>query len=348
MLQDPILAWYDSNRRYLPWRYAPGVTANPYHVLLSEVMLQQTTVITVIDYFDRFIKRWPTLADLAAAPLDDVYHCWQGLGYYSRAKNLHKCANHVVQHFNGTIPNTLEDLITLPGIGPYTAAAIGSIAFEQPAVPVDGNIIRVFSRIFALETPLPALKEEIAELVKDHVPTHRRGDFAQALMDMGATVCKPRSPLCSSCPVQNLCQSYAQGLGDSLPLKLKKPLKPRRYGVIFWYENTAGEVAIRKRPPTGLLANLMEIPGTPWVESPPDLEEVLNDSPSSKIPWILVDQTIKHTFTHFHLELKILKGTGATPLGEGEQTCHPRDFPSHAFPTLMKKVIKACIKQVYP
>lgn len=343
MLQDPILSWYDANRRHLPWRYAPGVMANPYHVLLSEVMLQQTTVATVKDYFLRFIKRWPTLTDLAKAPLDDIYHCWQGLGYYSRAKNLHKCANHVVTHFNGIIPNSLEDLITLPGIGPYTAAAIGSIAFDQPTVPVDGNIIRVFSRIFAITTPLPALKQEIFELVKDYVPTQRSGDFAQALMDIGATICKPRSPLCEGCPVQNLCQSYAKGTADTIPMKIAKPIKPRRYGVIFWVENANGEIAIQRRPATGLLANMMEIPGTPWLDTPPNIEVILKDKSFSKGPWILLDKIIKHTFTHFHLELQILKGYDNEPLGQ--LMCSPSDFANHAFPTLMRKVIhQAMIK----
>jgi A/G-specific adenine glycosylase len=344
MLHTPLLEWYDTNHRQLPWRANPGQLPNPYHVLLSEVMLQQTTVGTVVDFFLRFIHLWPTLQDLAAASLEEVYHAWQGLGYYSRAKNLHACVRQIVDLYQGEIPSTLKELLALPGIGPYTAAAIGAIAYELPVVPVDGNIVRVFSRVLGLETPLPALKNEIFERVKDHVPPERRGDFAQALMDLGATVCKPRSPLCQNCPLQHLCQAHAQNLIHRIPMKGEKPLKPRRYGFVYWYESPQGKVAIRRRPPKGLLANLMEVPGTEWNETSMDLEEALRQAPPSEVPWVLLPTKVRHTFTHFHLDLQILKGTGEELFGDF--ACPFEELSQHAFSTLMRKVITLCRGEV--
>lgn len=348
MIENPILKWYDVNQRHLPWRALPGKIPNPYHVLLSEVMLQQTTVITVKDYFNRFIDRWPTLADLAKAPLEDVYHAWQGLGYYSRAKNLLKCAQEIQDYFDGCIPSTEEKLLTLSGVGPYTAAAIAAIAFDQPTVPVDGNIIRVFSRLYALMIPLPALKMEVFNLVKNHVPSQRPGDFAQSLMDLGATVCKPKNPHCSLCPVRSFCQAYQRGLSlsttfrpDDLPFREPKKVKPKKHGVIFWYESPDNQVWIRKRPPTGLLANLMEIPGTSWEESIFDLDDILKEAPFSQTSWELLESSVQHTFTHFHLTLRVLKGKGNHKAGDF--TCYPSEFGKYAFPTLMKKVIKVVL-----
>lgn len=348
MIENPILKWYDSHQRHLPWRALPGNTPNPYYVLLSEVMLQQTTVITVKDYFYHFINRWPTLKDLAQAPLEDVYHAWQGLGYYSRAKNLLKCAQEIQERFDGIIPNTEEELLTLPGIGPYTASAIAAIAFEQPTVPVDGNIIRVFSRLYSLTTPLPALKIEVFKLVKNYVPSQRRGDFAQSLMDLGATICKPKNPTCSICPVSSFCQAFQQSNAwqstfrpDDLPFREPKKPKPRKYGVIFWYESLDHHIWIRKRPSTGLLANLMEIPGTSWDETKPNLKDALMHAPQSESPWELLEPCVQHTFTHFHLTLHIYKGKGHEVAGDLK--CLPSHLKNYAFPTLMKKVIKIAL-----
>lgn len=348
MLQDPLLTWYDRHQRTLPWRATQDQSPNPYHVLLSEVMLQQTTVATVKGYFDHFISRWPRLENLAEAPLEDVYHAWQGLGYYSRAKNLHSCVKEVMGRFQGTLPSSEEDLLTLPGIGPYTASAIAAIAFEQPTVPVDGNIVRVFSRLYAIKTPLPGLKDEIYQFVKKFIPTQRRGDFAQALMDLGATICKPRNPLCLECPMRSFCQAHLKAQRerefreDMLPVRAKKKAKPKKSGVVFWYESPQGGIWIRKRPPTGLLANLMEFPGTSWSETPLTSEEALLMAPISIVPWDVLPQTVEHIFTHFHLSLKILKGKGEEKIGDF--ACPVDEFQHYAFPTLMKKVIQ-CIEK---
>ena len=212
-LSGVLLPWYDAHRRTLPWRYAPGAPADPYKVWLSEIMLQQTTVATVIPYFEKFTAAWPTVGDLADAPLDDVLLAWAGLGYYARARNLHKCARAVVDAFGGVFPNNEQDLLTLPGVGPYTAAAIASIAFDQRATPMDGNIERVMARLHKVETPLPDAKPELKEWAIAHTPAARCGDYAQALMDLGATVCTPRNPDCAHCPCTDLCSARASGNG---------------------------------------------------------------------------------------------------------------------------------------
>lgn len=341
-LEERILEWYDKSHRHLPWRAEPGDVPNPYHVLLSEIMLQQTTVGTVLGYFPRFIERWATLSELAKADLQEVYHCWQGLGYYSRAKNLHRCAQEIESEYQGKIPMEEVQLLKLSGIGPYTASAIAAIAFEQPTVPVDGNIVRVFSRLLNLVTPLPQLKEEIYGLVKEYIPTKRRGDFAQGLMDLGATICKPKAPRCDICPCQKICNAYKQSINhsfsvDSLPTKEQKAPKPKKYGIIFWYETPEGHVWLRKRPSKGLLANLIEIPGTLWGEVNPDLEQELAKVSSSSESWRILPGQVSHTFTHFHLSLTVVMGQGDNAFGDFP--CPPAQFKDHALPTLMKKVI---------
>jgi A/G-specific adenine glycosylase len=340
ILFNPLLFWYDHHQRTLPWRALPSEQPNPYYVWLSEVMLQQTTVITVIPYFQRFIRKWPTVFDLAQATLDDIFHQWQGLGYYSRARNLHKCAQKIVQDYEGIFPRAESDLLKLPGIGPYTAAAISSIAFEEPTIPVDGNVIRVFSRFFAEETPLPKLKNIIFEKAKDLVPFARRGDFAQALMDLGATICKPAKPLCEKCPLSKNCLGRERGMESKLPLPAPKVVKPTRYGIVFWIENGAGQVFIRKREEKGLLHGLMEFPSTHWVDAETCLEESISFCPFPLDEWQVLDQKVKHTFTHFHLILRIIKGKRQG--GKGLWVS-PADFKDYALPTLMKKVTKVIL-----
>lgn len=333
---DLLLNWYDREHRQLPWRASPGKAPNPYHVLLSEIMLQQTTVITVIGYFERFIEKWPTLADFAAASLDEIYHAWQGLGYYSRAKNLHKCAEEIQANHKGIIPSDPKILQSLAGIGPYTAAAIAAIAYDYPIIPVDGNIVRVFSRLLDLQTPLPPLQKEVRTIVEDYVPLNRSGDFAQALMDLGATICKPQKPNCEKCPLNSSCKVAFLEQASTLPRKKPKPLKPTLYGVVFWYETPSGKVWLRRRPDKGLLANLMEFPGLEWRREPYKTEEIESQKLQSS-KWDILPKIVKHTFTHFHLELTVVKTIGSEIAGE---VCvSPENLSNYALPTLMKKVM---------
>lgn len=341
VLQESLLTWYDTHQRVLPWRAISGHNPNPYHVWLSEIMLQQTTVATVKDYFCRFVTRWPILEDLAKATLDEVFHNWQGLGYYSRARNLHQCAQTLVRDYKCLLPHEARILQTLPGIGPYTAAAIAAIAYDQPIVPVDGNVVRVFSRLFALETPLPTLKNEVQTLAKNMVPSHRSGDFAQSLMDLGATVCRPRNPLCEICSLQEACQGRHRGIAAQLPRPALKGIKPRRYGVAFWVENNKGEILLEKRPDKGLLAGLVGLPTTIWQDMPYDLESdvLMAGGPEGVKAWEYLPEIVRHTFTHFHLELTIAKGQ--TNTSESRFWSSLENLKSHALPTVMKKVIRA-------
>lgn len=340
MLEKKLLRWYDTHQRTLPWRAVPTFAPNPYHVWLSEIMLQQTTVATVKDYFTRFVERWPVIEDLAAASLDEVFHAWQGLGYYSRARNLHSCAQVLVRDFNGILPREEQILLTLPGIGPYTAAAIAAIAYDQSTVPVDGNIVRVFSRMLSLKTPMPTVKQEVQTFAKQLIPSQRSGDFAQGLMDLGATICRPRNPGCKICPLQTICKAYAQGIANQLPYPAPKEAKPRRYGIAFWVENHAQEILLEKRPSKGLLAGLIGLPTTLWREQPWDLvsEEITHYAPKGVKAWEPLPVIVRHTFTHFHLELRIAKGqTNASQKGFWSSF---ENLKTHALPTVMKKVIR--------
>src|SRR6185437_688961 len=261
-----LLAWYDRHRRTMPWRAPAGERTEPYRVWLSEIMLQQTTVVTVHDYFHRFVKRWPTVEALAAAPLDDVLSAWAGLGYYARARNLHAGAKAVVERHGGHFPEDEATLLALPGVGPYTAAAIRAIAFDHPASAVDGNVERVIARLLALQTPLPDVKPEIQLRAAELVPTKRAGDYAQAMMDLGATVCTPRKPSCVICPLMAGCEGRRQGIAEELPRRAPKTLKPTRRGVAFVLSNREGAVLLRKRPPRGLLGGMDEVPSSAWRE----------------------------------------------------------------------------------
>ncbi|MBM3468408.1 MAG: A/G-specific adenine glycosylase [Alphaproteobacteria bacterium] len=340
LLESLLLKWYDTYQRQFPWRARPGISPNPYHVWLSEIMLQQTTTGVVEDYFTRFISLWPTIQSLSKATLDEIFHAWQGLGYYNRARNLHRCAQILVQNFNGDMPQKEEELLTLPGVGPYTAAAIAAIGFNQPTVPVDGNVVRVFSRLLAIKTPLPTLKKEIEKFVSCVIPSKRSGDFAQGLMDLGATICRPHLPACEMCPLQGLCKGFRKGIAKKLPFPAPKETKPRRYGIVFWIENDRGEILIEKRPNKGLLAGLMGIPTTEWKESPRDIEDhtMLLQAPKGVHKWEFLPLPILHTFTHFHLELRIAKGH-TNLLGKGVWSSLDH-LNTYAFPSVMKKVIR--------
>ncbi|MGE0666659.1 MAG: A/G-specific adenine glycosylase [Sphingomonadales bacterium] len=337
-LQADLLDWYDRHRRTLPWRAPPGRIADPYAVWLSEIMLQQTTVATVKGYFERFLGRWPTVADLAAAPLDDVLTEWAGLGYYARARNLHKCAIAVVERHCGAFPTDEAALRELPGIGRYTAAAIAAIAFDVSATVVDGNVERVVSRLHAIETPLPDSKPEIWRLAGVLTPEGRAGDFAQAMMDLGATVCTPRNPLCMVCPWSWACEARIAGIESELPRKKDKRPRPTRYGMAFWLERQgkAGrEVLLRRRPEEGLLGGMMEIPSSPWVED--DTADGWSHAPA-QAEWTAIDKPVVHVFTHFRLELDVVKGeVSAGAKADGIWVPVDR-LADYALPTVMIKV----------
>ena len=265
-----LLAWYDIAARALPWRQPPGTRPDPYAVWLSEIMLQQTTVKAVIPYYQKFLARWPRVGDLAAAELNEVLAAWAGLGYYSRARNLHACARAVVERHGGRFPATEAELRALPGIGAYTAAAIASIAFDRPAAPVDGNVERVVARLFAVTEPLPGAKPEIRRLAASLMPAKRPGDLTQAMMDLGASICSPRSPSCTLCPVSAHCLAFARRLTGSIPAKAPKKERPVRRGAAFVAVRRDGAVLLRRRPPKGLLGGMLEVPSTPWTEEMPE------------------------------------------------------------------------------
>jgi A/G-specific adenine glycosylase len=311
-LRARLLAWYDDNARDLPWRVGPrdhaaGLRADPYRVWLSEVMLQQTTVPHATPYFLSFTRRWPTVSDLAAAEDGDLMAAWAGLGYYARARNLLACARAVAGRHGGAFPDTEEGLRALPGVGAYTAAAIAAIAFDRAANVVDGNVERVMSRLFAVEPPLPDSKPTLKALAAGLIDNHRPGDWAQALMDLGATVCKPKSPLCDRCPVSIHCAAYAQGDQDSFPRKTRKAARPRRYGVA--YVLTRGnEVALVRRPDKGLLGGMLGLPTSDWASGP---ATGLQGAPADAA-WREAGE-IEHVFTHFSLTLKVLRAEGDAP-----------------------------------
>lgn len=345
-LQAALLEWYDRHRRRLPWRALPGETPDPYHVWLSEIMLQQTTVASVGPYFERFLTRWPTVADLAAADLDDVLHAWAGLGYYARARNLHKCAQTVAAEHDGMFPSTEEALLKLPGIGPYTAAAIAAIVFDRPASPVDGNIERVMARLRAIRTPLPAAKDEIKEAARNLTPEARPGDFAQALMDLGATICTPRNPACGICPWTNACVARQAGDAADLPKKAPKKQKPTRRGVAYWAMRDDGRVLIRRRPEKGLLGGMMEIPSTEWREEASWTEGEARAAAPEAADWSALPGVVRHTFTHFHLELEVMR---ARVPGEDHEEClwvEVDRLGEHALPTVMKKIVRHALAHI--
>ena len=300
-------------------------------------MLQQTTVVTVAAYFDRFVARFPDIRALAAASLDEVLHLWQGLGYYARARNLHACARAVVEHHGGHFPKIPAELRKLPGIGDYTAAAVAAIAFDHRAAAVDGNVERVVARLFSVRDPLPAAKPRLKGLAAALVPEMRAGDFAQALMDLGAMLCTPRRPRCVLCPWRRDCAAAAAGIADTLPAQGEKPERPLRYGVLFWLSREDGAVLLRRRPEQGLLGGMIELPSTPWREAPWSATEAVATAPT-KAEWRQLPGIVQHGFTHFRLELTLLAGT-TTDAIEGIWA-RPKEFAGYALPTLSKKAIR--------
>ena len=302
-----------------------GVRPDPYQVWLSEVMLQQTTVAAVRDYFRRFLARWPTVTDLAAAADADVMGEWAGLGYYARARNLLACARVVVRDHGGRFPDTTGGLRALPGIGPYTAAAVAAIAFDEAAAVVDGNVERVCARLFAVEAPLPTAKPELARLAGLLTPRTRPGDHAQAMMDLGATICTPRRPACGICPLQGFCAGHAAGIANDLPRKLVKAPKPTRHGTIWVLQRHDGAVLVEKRPEKGLLGGMLGFPGDAW--------DGAGGGAPLDVLWRDAGE-VRHTFTHFHLILQV-----RTALGNGnpERGQFITDFRPDDLPTLMRK-----------
>ncbi|WP_099827803.1 A/G-specific adenine glycosylase [Oceaniglobus indicus] len=331
-----LLDWYDIHAREMPWRIGPaaraaGVRPDPYRVWLSEVMLQQTTVAAVRDYFRRFTERWPTVGALAAADDGDVMGEWAGLGYYARARNLLKCARVVVARHGGAFPEDPAALRALPGIGPYTAAAIASIAFDLPEVVVDGNVERVMSRLYAVTTPLPPAKPELTALAAGLTPAARPGDHAQAVMDLGATICTPKSPACGICPWMAPCRARALGIQATLPRKLPKAAKPVRHGIAYLARRQDGAWLLERRADSGLLGGMLGWPGAPWGDE-------AQEQPPLDADWRDPGVQVRHTFTHFHLllDLRIAEvGMDARP------TCgtfvHPANFRPSDLPTVMRK-----------
>jgi A/G-specific adenine glycosylase len=345
-LSDRLLAWYDRSGRVLPWRARPGEIADPYRVWLSEIMLQQTTVVAVAPYFLRFLERWPDVRALAAAPVEDVMHAWAGLGYYARARNLHECAKVVAGWRDGHFPDDEDALRKLPGIGDYTAAAIAAIAFGKKAVVMDGNVERVMARLFAITEPLPKAKPALKTLAASLTPERRPGDYAQAVMDLGATICAPRNPACGICPWMAECAARRQGIEATLPAKLEKAERPTRHGLAFWTIRKDGAVLLRRRPPSGLLGGMMEIPSTPWRETRWEMAEALPEAPLAA-EWRALPGLVRHTFTHFHLDITLVAGrTGANPQVRGIW-CPLDQLGDQALPTLMRKLVRHALAKAY-
>jgi len=336
-----LLRWYDQHGRKLPWRYKKNQIPDPYLVWVSEVMLAQTTVAVVEGFFDDFINRWPTIEDLAKAELGDVLHAWQGLGYYARARNLHKSAQMIIGELGGRFPDTELALKQLPGVGDYTAAAIAAIGFNKTTTPVDANIERVTARLFALADALPKGRMRIKEHAVLLTPMCRAGDFAQALMDLGSSICNLKTPNCNVCPLKIDCLAADKGNPERYPVKAAKAKRPVRQGMVFWATRIDGRVMLRLRPQRGLLGGMAEFPSTDWRATMWTLEEASKQAPI-KGQWLQLDGQIHHDFSHFHLELTVLAAEVSIKKGlrwpTGLLWSKPAQFTNYALPTLMKKV----------
>jgi len=336
---DALLAWYDRHRRRLPWRAEPGQRMDPYRVWLSEIMLQQTQVTTVRPYYERFLALFPTVEALAAASLDEVLRSWAGLGYYARGRNLHACAQAVAAQYGGRFPDTEEELAELPGIGPYTAAAIAAIAFDRKASPVDGNIERVIARLYAVEEQLPAAKPAIRRLAAALTPERRAGDFAQAMMDLGATICTPKNPACALCPWSGVCAARARGDQESFPRKTAKREGKLRRGAAFVALRADGCLLVRTRAAKGLLGGMSEVPTSEWSGDFDDAA-ALAHAPL-RAAWRRLPGVVTHVFTHFPLELSVhLADVPARTKAPPDMRFVPAAaLGDEALPSLMRKVL---------
>ena len=339
--QRALLTWYDGARRDLPWRARPGESPDPYRVWLSEIMLQQTTVKAVIPYFEAFMERWPAPEALAAASRDEVLAAWAGLGYYSRARNLYACAQALARD---GFPRTEAGLRALPGIGAYTAAAIAAIAFGEPAAVVDGNVERVLARVFAVEQPFPSGKPSIRKLAASLTPAERPGDYAQAMMDLGATVCMPRGPACLVCPVRTFCAASARSEPERFPIKSAKAERPVRRGdafVIVREQERDPHILLRRRRDEGLLGGMMEVPCSEWI----DTRAASQPLPRAPNGTWREGRTVQHTFTHFHLEMRVLAAGYDAVRAEAEtfggDWAALANLSAFALPAVMKKAVAA-------
>src|SRR5712672_1849678 len=336
-----LLDWYDRHRRRLPWRPPAGQRADPYRVWLSEIMLQQTGVKTVGPYFEKFVNRWPDVAALGRASLDDVLRMWAGLGYYSRARNLHACAVAVLREHGGVFPDTEAGLRSLPGIGPYTAAAISAIAFDRRTMPVDGNIERVVSRLYAVEEPLPQAKPLIQQLAATLLGSSRAGDSAQALMDLGSSICTPKKPACALCPLNADCVARTRGDPETFPRKAAKKAGALRRGAAF-IVTRGDELLVRTRVEKGLLGGMTEVPGSDWLAGQND-KAALKQAPSLKgiTKWHRKTGVVTHVFTHFPLELVVYtaKVTARTRAPDGMRWVPIATLAGEALPNVMRKAI---------
>jgi A/G-specific adenine glycosylase len=336
---DLLLAWYDVHRRVLPWRARPGERADPYSVWLSEIMLQQTTVAAVAPYYAAFLKRWPRVQDLAAATQDQVLGQWAGLGYYSRARNLHRAAQEIVRDHGGAFPRTAAGLRALPGVGAYTSAAIAAIAFGERVAAMDTNADRVVARLHAVDDPLPSARRRLAELGAGLVPEQRPGDFAQALMDLGALICVPKRPLCGVCPLAAECRGRALSVAEQLPRKAPERARPLKRGAAFVARDGQGAVYLVRRPEEGLLGGMLQPPLGDWVHSFPKRSVVLEEAPFVG-EWIKRPGIVRHGFTHFVLELEVYAAHfDRRPNGEGIWL-NGNELRDAALPTVMRKVLR--------
>ena len=342
-MRDKLLSWYDAAGRTLPWRIRPedrkaGMTADPYAIWLSEIMSQQTTIAHAAPYWERFLREFPAVNDLASADRDRVMTMWAGLGYYARARNLHKCAQIISQEYGGRFPQSEAELLKLPGIGPYTAATIAAICFDEATNIVDGNVERVISRIFRAQAPLPKGKPALRKLAGTLVDDDRPGDYGQALMDLGATICTPTSPKCGDCPWQRFCAGFEAGDQTGFPKKTPKKKLPVRYGTVFILSRE-DEILLEQRPDKGLLGGMMGLPGSEWGDAFPD--NPLSAAPTAR-NWEKIDRRVKHVFTHFELRLDIYTAECAeAPSSPSGIWADKNALASYAIPTVFKKCLKA-------